>query len=234
MDLLECNICWGHVVVIDCVLVESIHWWVSIRTPLIKSLLWHDSLSIFRLATYQVCCIISADLKVGWCTTILCCILVVFISKGLPFNSCIHSHKTWVSLLVKSPVEFQCSSSRWHTWKYISTSILLFACGLVLACLACNFVKQLLSRDDQRLLLYLLYELFLLLFFCNNLKFFTLLLNVVHIVNEFFLVKVIIRRIRWASSGRPFFRDLSLLDLNSLECLVELCFFKEMAPVAIH
>ena len=105
---------------------------------------------------------------------------------------------------------------------------------MILARLARDFVEQLLPRDDQRLLFDLFYELFLLLFLGKNLQFFTLLLNIVHIVDELFLVKVIIRGIRRAASRGTFLRDLSLLNLNSLESLVELCLFEEMAPVSIH
>ena len=64
MYLLKSNICRRKVIVVNCILLEGIHWRVRARPPLIQRLLGHDALASFLLTHLQVLPIIRADLKV--------------------------------------------------------------------------------------------------------------------------------------------------------------------------
>jgi len=103
MYLLKGNVCWWQVIVVDSVLIKSIHWRVSTWASLIKCLLGHHSLAHLILSVLSIRSIICTYLEIRRYTCSL--LSIKFITERVAFSSTVR-YRARICLLVKTSIEF--------------------------------------------------------------------------------------------------------------------------------
>ena len=147
MDLLEGYVSRRHIVVIDGVLLESVHRRVGVWAALVQRLLGHYTLTILGRAISEVTTIVCPNLKIGWRATVDAIRLIVFWTKRLTFHNVVHGNKARVCLLVETTIEFEGASAWRHPRQDVTSSILILANICILACFPCDLIEQLLTRN---------------------------------------------------------------------------------------